>query len=171
VYDIASAPPIAPSEAKLVLRGALASEIELSWTDLEALPRISVKRDFHCVTRWSVRGIEWEGVATRTLVDLAKPQSGVAWVLAICHEGYTAAIPFERFIAEDSLVATRMDGAPLAPEHGRPLRLVVPSLYAWKSAKYLSELHFLTERRRGFWEERGYHDVGDPWREERFRER
>ena len=164
------AAPIELSEARLRLTGAVANERELTWADLEALPRIAVTRDFHCVTRWSVKDIAWRGIATRTLVDLARPLPGVTWVLALCREGYTTGIPYERFVAEDSLVATHMNDKPLAPEHGQPLRLVVPSLYAWKYAKYLAELRFLTERRRGFWEERGYHDVGDPWREERFRE-
>ncbi len=171
VYDIAHVPPIDLSEARLLLTGAVANERELTWADLVALPRIAVTRDFHCVTRWSVKDVEWEGIATRTLTDLAMPLPGVTWVLAVCREGYTTGVPYERFIAEDSLVATRMNGEPLRPEHGCPLRLVVPSLYAWKYAKYLTELRFLTERRRGFWEERGYHDVGDPWREERFRGR
>ena len=170
VYDIAHAAPIELSEARLRLTGAVANERELTWADLEGLPRIEVTRDFHCVTRWSVKDIAWRGIATRTLVDLARPLPGVTWVLALCREGYTTGIPYERFVAEDSLVATHMNDKPLAPEHGQPLRLVVPSLYAWKYAKYLAELRFLAERRRGFWEERGYHDVGDPWREERFRE-
>lgn len=168
VYDIAHVPPIDSSEARLRLTGEVENEIALTWPDLEALPWVSGMRDFHCVTGWSVKDVVWEGIATRTLVDLAKPLSTVTWMLAICREGYTTSIPYEHFIAEESLVATRRNGKPLLPEHGHPLRLVVPSLYTWKYAKYLTELRFLRRRQRGFWEERGYHDVGDPWREERF---
>lgn len=171
VYDITRAPPIDSSEARLRLTGAVANELVLTRPDLDALPRVSMTRDFHCVTGWSVKDVEWEGIATRTLVELAKPLPTVTWVLAVCREGYTTGVPYEHFVDEDSLIATRMNGEPLLPEHGHPLRLVVPSLYAWKYAKYLTELQFLTERQRGFWEERGYHDVGDPWREERFRRR
>ena len=170
VYDIARVAPIDSLRARLRLTGAVANELVLTWAELGALPRIAVTRDFHCVTRWSVKDVAWEGIATRTLVNLAKPLPTVTWVLAVCREGYTTGVPYEHFIAEDSLVATHRSGAPLRPEHGHPLRLVVPSLYAWKCAKYLTELRFLSERQRGFWEERGYHDVGDPWREERFRE-
>jgi DMSO/TMAO reductase YedYZ molybdopterin-dependent catalytic subunit len=171
VYDITGVPPINSFDAQLRLTGAVANELVLTRPDLDALPRVSVTRDFHCVTRWSVKDVEWEGISTRTLVNLAKPLRNVTWVLAVCREGYTTGVPYEHFVDEDSLVATHRNGAPLRPGHGHPLRLVVPSLYAWKSAKYLTELRFLTERQRGFWEERGYHDVGGPWREERFRER
>lgn len=170
VYDIAPVPPIDLSRVWLLLTGAVAIECELDGSDLEALPRIAVTRDFHCGTRWSAKDIAWEGIATRTLVDLAKPLPDTAWVLAVCREGYTTGTPYERLVVEDSLVATHMNGAPLRPEHGHPLRLVVPTLHAWKSAKYLKEPRFLTERERGFLEERGYHSIGDPWREERLDE-
>jgi DMSO/TMAO reductase YedYZ molybdopterin-dependent catalytic subunit len=171
VYDIAHVPPIDSSEARLHLAGAVANELVLTRADLDALPRVSVVRDFHCVTGWSVKDVGWAGVSTRTLVSLAQPLPEVTWVLAVCREGYTTSVSYEHFADGDSLVASHMNGVPLRPEHGHPLRLVVPSLYAWKYAKYLTELRFLTELRRGFWEERGYHDVGDPWREERFRGR
>jgi DMSO/TMAO reductase YedYZ molybdopterin-dependent catalytic subunit len=170
VYDIAHVPPIDLSRVRLLLTGVVAIECELDGSDLEALRRIAVTRDFHCVARWSAKDIAWEGIATRTLVDLAKPLSDTAWVLAVCREGYTTGIPYERLVAEDSLVATHVNGAPLRPEHGHPLRLVVPTLHAWKSAKYLKEPRFLTERERGFLEERGCHSIGDPWRKERLDE-
>lgn len=169
VYDIARVAPIDAAEARLGLGGAVEAERDLAWTDLEALPRIAVTRDLHCVTRWSVRDVSWAGISTRTLVELVRPLPQVTWVLAIGRDGYTTGIPFERFVAADSLVATHMNGAVLPAEHGHPLRLVVPSLYAWKCAKYLTGLQFLTTRRRGFWEERGYHDVGDPWKQQRYR--
>ncbi len=169
VYDIAHVPPINVEDARLLLAGAVARERSLRWAELAGLPTFSVMRDFHCVTRWSVKDVIWEGIATRTLVDLVEPTPDASWILAVGRDGYTTGVPYDHFIAEGSLVATRMNGESLLPEHGHPLRLVIPSLYAWKYAKYLAEIRFLTERPRGFWEERGYHDVGDPWREERFR--
>lgn len=169
VYDVAPAGPVDLSSFRLRLHGAVKRSLELSWADLQALPRSRVVRDFHCVTAWSVRAIPWEGVLTAELVERVEPDSDARWVLARGRDGYSALVPFDAFTAPDSLVAYRMADAPLLPEHGYPLRLVVSSLYAWKSAKYLDELEFLRAPVRGFWEERGYHDRGDPWRGERYR--
>jgi len=112
----------------------------------------------------------WEGVAASELVRLVQPSPDVRWVLAIGRDGYTTNVPYESFARPDTIVADRMGGSPLPREHGAPLRLVVPSLYAWKSAKYVEAIEFHRDLVRGFWEERGYHDRGDPWLEERFRE-
>lgn len=169
VYDVAPAGPVDLASFRLRLHGAVRRPLEFSWTDLQALPRTRVARDFHCVTAWSVRAIPWEGVLTAELVGRVEPDSDANWVLARGRDGYSTLVPLDAFAASDSLVAYRMADAPLLPEHGYPLRLVVPSLYAWKSAKYLDELEFLRAPVRGFWEARGYHDRGDPWKEERYR--
>jgi DMSO/TMAO reductase YedYZ molybdopterin-dependent catalytic subunit len=168
IYDIAAVAPLDAGTARLALSGAVARPAELVWKDLLGLPQRRIVRDFHCVTKWSVKDIAWEGVAARTLIDLVEPAGDVSWVLAVGREGYATSVPYEHFAREGSLVAMRMNGELLPPEHGAPLRLVIPSLYAWKSAKYLVSLRFLASQERGFWEQRGYHDVGDPWREERF---
>lgn len=168
-YDIGPVPSLDLRRFRLRLSGAVEHPSELAWDEILGLPQVTVEADFHCVTGWSVPALRWEGVSTRVLADLVRPREGVRWVVAHGREGYTTNVPYLQFLDPQSLLAHRMNGAPLSPEHGYPLRLVVPSLYAWKSAKYLAELEFLTDLRRGFWEERGYHDVGDPWRGERYR--
>lgn len=168
-YDIGPVPVLDLPRFRLRLYGEIENPCELSWEDLLRLPQVAVRADFHCVTGWSVQDLVWEGIPTHTIVELVRPTSSVAWVMAHGREGYTTSVPYARFLREGSLLAHRLNGAPLPAEHGHPLRLVVPSLYAWKSAKYLAALEFLSDLRRGHWEARGYHDVGDPWREERFR--
>jgi DMSO/TMAO reductase YedYZ molybdopterin-dependent catalytic subunit len=126
--------------------------------------------DFHCVTRWSRLGNVWEGVSVKTLVDLAggvKPEC--RFVLAYGYDyGWTTNMPLEDFLSDDALVAIRHDGEDIPEEHGGPARLIVPQLYAWKSAKWLAGLEFLGQDKAGFWEKNGYHMHGDPWKEERF---
>ncbi len=124
--------------------------------------------DFHCVTRFSTLDNAWEGVATRELLRRACLRPEASHVLVHCHGGYTTNLPLEDFLSERALVADTWRGQPLAVEHGGPARLVVPHLYAWKSAKWVSGFELLDADRRGFWEENGYHTYGDPWREERF---
>lgn len=168
-YDIGPVPDVDLGQFRLRLFGAVEQPRELTWEELLRLPQATVRADFHCVTGWSVPSLVWEGVLTQTVADLVRPRPDVAWVLAHSREGYTTNVPYAPFLDARSLLAHRLNGAPLAPEHGAPLRLVVPSLYAWKSAKYLQALEFLSGFRRGYWEARGYHDVGDPWRGERYR--
>lgn len=167
VYDIAPLPPLDLENFRLRLFGRVRSPRDLSWEELQRLPRVQVRADFHCVEGWSVEGLVWEGVPASAIIYLVQPEPGVQWVLAHSHEGYTTNLPFSYFARPDTVLAFSLNGAPLPPQHGWPLRLVVPSLYAYKSAKYLVALEFLRELKRGYWEERGYHDVGDPWREER----
>jgi DMSO/TMAO reductase YedYZ molybdopterin-dependent catalytic subunit len=143
--------------------------VKLGWEEIQRLSHVRVWRGFHCVMTWSVRGIAWDGVPACALLERAPIERGACWVLARSRDGYSASIPIAAFTRRGSLIADRMNGKPLATEHGAPAWLVVPSLYAWKSAKYVEKLEFLSERRPGLWEERGYHDRGDPWREERFR--
>ncbi len=169
VYDIGPVPPLDLQNFRLRLFGAVANPQELRWEDLLALPQAQVRADFHCVEGWSVPDLLWEGVLGATIVDLVRPEPDVAWVVAHGREGYTTNVPFSYLLRPDTILAHSLNGKPLPLEHGWPLRLVVPSLYAWKSAKYLVALEFRRDLRRGYWEERGYHDVGDPWREERRR--
>jgi DMSO/TMAO reductase YedYZ molybdopterin-dependent catalytic subunit len=168
-YDIGPVPGFDLSRFRLRLLGAVERPGELTWDEFLRLPQATVQADFHCVTGWSVPSLAWGGVLAGAIVDLVRPRPDVLWVVAHGREGYTTNVPYPQFHDERSLLAHRLNGAPLRPEHGAPLRLVVPSLYAWKSAKYLEALEFLPSLRRGYWEERGYHDVGDPWRGERFR--
>lgn len=169
VYDIGPVPPVRLEDYRLRLSGGVKNPTDLSWSEVQALPRARVRRDFHCVTTWSVRGVLWEGVSTRTVLERILVAPDVRWVFVRCRDGYSTDVPIDAFARRDSLLADRMNGSVLAAEHGAPLRLVIPCLYAWKSAKYVLELEFLSVRRPGFWEQRGYHDRGNPWREERFR--
>jgi DMSO/TMAO reductase YedYZ molybdopterin-dependent catalytic subunit len=155
---------------RLKIVGLVHQPVEFNWDEFSALPRTKVFADFHCVTRWSKLDNTWEGVAVKTLLEQAggvKPEA--AYVVAHGYDqGWTTNLPLADFLSEDALVATHHDGAPLTLEHGWPARLIVPQLYAWKSAKWLGALEFLREDRAGFWERNGYHMHGDPWKEERF---
>ncbi len=170
VLDAGGPPRIDTSTWKLRLFGMLAEPVEWTWEEFNALPRTRVFSDFHCVTRWSRLGNLWEGVSTRELVERAGGvPAGAKFVLAHGYDrGFTTNLPVEDFLAEDALVALTHDGEPISLDHGGPARLIIPRLYAWKSAKWLSGVEFLPSDRPGFWESNGYHRRGDPWAEERY---
>jgi DMSO/TMAO reductase YedYZ molybdopterin-dependent catalytic subunit len=144
------------------------SEHRWSWDELTHLPRCQVVADFHCVTKFTVPGIAWEGIAAAELLRAVPPAAAVTHVMVWADFGYSANLAIADFAADDTLFATHRDGEELTPEHGYPLRLVVPSRYAWKSVKWVRAVEYLTKDRRGFWEERGYHNAADPWREQRY---
>lgn len=170
VLDASGPPAIDLKSWRLRLGGLVAQPAEWSWDEFEKLPRVKVFADFHCVTRWSRLGNLWEGVSTRDLIARAggvRPEA--RFVVAHGYDrGWTTNLPVEYFLAADALVATLHDGEPISLEHGGPARLVIPELYAWKSAKWLSGLELVEKDRAGFWEANGYHMRGDPWTEERF---
>ena len=170
ILDASGPPDIALDRWKLSIRGLVAHPKEFSWQEFLALERVKVFADFHCVTRWSRLGNTWEGVSARKLLELAGgPLPGAEFVLAHGYDGgFTTNLPLSDFLAEDALVAFLHDGQPLTAEHGAPARLIVPQLYAWKSAKWVADLELLDRDRAGFWERNGYHMHGDPWKEERF---
>jgi DMSO/TMAO reductase YedYZ molybdopterin-dependent catalytic subunit len=169
VYDIARVSSLPSIAYRLRLFGAVTEVVELTWEELQAMPCAVIERDMHCVTTWSVKSVSWEGVPIRDLLARVEVDPGVNWVLALGRDGYSTNVPIDAFTQPDTLLAFRMDGEALPLAHGGPVRLVIPSLYAWKSAKYVEGIEFCRELRRGFWEERGYHDRADPWKEERFR--
>lgn len=170
VYDIASRPVFNKEMWRFKIFGEVDEEKTLSWNDFLAFPKVEVLADFHCVTRWSKENMLWEGVSTKTICQLVKLNPKAQFLMIYSMEGYSTNVPLEFFLKEDSLFAYNLNGKPLEPEHGFPLRLVIPQLYAWKSAKYVNALEFLLENQPGFWEVRGYHMKGDPWKEERFSE-
>lgn len=167
VYDIGPVPALDLQNFRLRIAGEVEHPREFSWEEIFSLPKATVIADFHCVEGWSVASLRWEGVLAQTILELVRPKAGTSWVVARSRDGYSTNVAFPHFALPTTILAYRLGGADLPPEHGWPLRLVVPSLYAWKSAKYVTTLEFLREKRRGYWEERGYHDLGDPWREER----
>jgi DMSO/TMAO reductase YedYZ molybdopterin-dependent catalytic subunit len=168
VYDIAPRPIFNRERWRFVIWGEVKGEETLTWDEFIGLPSVEVLADFHCVTRWSKQNMLWEGVSTKTVYDLVQPNPDARYLMIHCMDGYTTNVPIEDFLKEDSLFAYNLNGKPLQPEHGFPLRLVIPRLYAWKSAKYVYGVKFMIENRPGYWELRGYHIHGDPWKEERF---
>jgi DMSO/TMAO reductase YedYZ molybdopterin-dependent catalytic subunit len=169
VLDAWGPPAIDPETWKLRVFGLVGQPVEWTWRGFNALPRIKVFSDFHCVTRWSRLGNIWEGVSTREVVERAGGAQSAAGY-AIVHgydRGFTTNLPLADLLAEDALVATHHDGEPLSLDHGGPARLIVPRLYAWKSAKWISGIELVESDSPGFWERNGYHMRGDPWREER----
>ena len=140
-----------------------------SWAEFNALPQSEIAADIHCVTTWSKFDTQWRGVSVDTLLEaagLSEPPG--AFVLAHCDGGYTTNVPSEDLVDGKAMIATTFDGEPLDPEHGGPARLLVPHLYFWKSAKWVRRLQFIDEDQPGFWEGLGYHNYGDPWREQRY---
>ena len=170
ILDAFGAPSIDKATWSLSLSGLVNQPIAFNWEQFLALPRVKVFSDFHCVTRWSRLGNIWEGVSVAKLVELAgglKPEASYV-VAGGYDQGWTTNMPLAEFMAEDALVAFLHDGQEISLEHGGPARLIVPRLYAWKSAKWLRALEFKEKDQAGFWERNGYHMNGDPWREERF---
>jgi DMSO/TMAO reductase YedYZ molybdopterin-dependent catalytic subunit len=163
-------PRLRPDAWRLTVSGATAdgSQLSLTMAQFAGLPRVRVVGDLHCVTRWSVLDNVWEGVAARTLLAMAPPADTVTHVTAYAEYGYSATLRLEDLASPRSVLATHRDGQPLPPEHGWPVRLVVPHLYGWKGPKWLRGLEYAHAPQRGFWEQRGYHLVGDCWREERY---
>ena len=137
-----------------------------TWEEFRALPSEEVTRDIHCVTKWSKLDTTWEGVSVDTL--LSDVETAAEHVVAFCDGGYTTNLPLEDVTGGKAWISYSYDGEPLAPEHGGPARLLVPHLYFWKSAKWVRGLRLINQNEPGFWESLGYHDYGDPWREQRY---
>jgi DMSO/TMAO reductase YedYZ molybdopterin-dependent catalytic subunit len=140
-----------------------------TWAEFNQLPRAAWKRDIHCVTKWSKFDTNWEGVTVDdVLADAGVDAPPTPYVLAHSFDGYTTNVPYADLAGDKGMVAVRYEGAPIAPDHGGPARLLVPHLYFWKSAKWVNALQFTDRDEAGFWELRGYHIYGDPWREQRY---
>lgn len=170
ILDASGPPAIDLAKWQFRIGGLVGTKMEWGWEVFSKLPRIRVFADFHCVTRWSRLGNLWEGVSTRELIRRAGgPRPEAHYVLVQGHDrGWTTNLPLDDFLAEDALVAILHDGEPLSVEHGGPARLIVPRLYAWKSAKWVSGVQLIERDQPGFWEANGYHMRGDPWTEERY---
>jgi DMSO/TMAO reductase YedYZ molybdopterin-dependent catalytic subunit len=168
VLTYGETPSIEPATWTLRIFGLVDGEKTLSWQRFQSLPRVHVKADFHCVTRFSTLDNGWEGVSTREVLRQVRVDPEASHVLVHCYGGYTTNLPLEDFLSEKALFVDRHNGSPLPVDHGGPVRLIVPHLYAWKSAKWVNGIELMAEDRRGFWEENGYHTYGDPWLEERF---
>jgi DMSO/TMAO reductase YedYZ molybdopterin-dependent catalytic subunit len=168
VLHYGSVPRVDLATWDLRVHGTVGAPATLTWDQFRALPRKQVKTDIHCVTRWSKLDTTWEGVPIQAILELVQLRSEATHVLAHCEQGYTTNLPLAVLDDDDVLLADTYDGRPLEPDHGAPLRLLVPKRYFWKSAKWLRGLEFLDHDVAGFWERYGYHNDADPWKEERF---
>jgi DMSO/TMAO reductase YedYZ molybdopterin-dependent catalytic subunit len=162
-------PEFDPAAWDLRLFGLVEEETAFTYQQITALPARRIVADIHCVTGWSMLDTTWEGVPFRSLLDRTRPMPEARYVVVHCDGGYTTNLRLVALMEDDVLLAYRYDDAPLPPHYGHPLRLVVPSLYFWKSAKWVRGIEFSAQDRPGFWETRGYHNNGDPWKEERYR--
>src|SRR5829696_8919256 len=164
VLDAHGTPDIDLKEWTFEIEGLAENPLKWSLDEFMQLRAVRVYADFHCVTRWSRLDNIWSGVSTREIARLAGIEPEAKFVLALAYDyGWTTNLPIDHFLKEDSLSACSNDGQPIPPEHGGPVRLIVPQLYAWKSAKWVKGVRFLAEDEAGFWEEGGYHMRGDPW--------
>jgi DMSO/TMAO reductase YedYZ molybdopterin-dependent catalytic subunit len=161
-------PPFNPKTWDFRVFGNVENEIKLNWEAFQKLEQTLVQADMHCVTTWSRLDQKWEGIPFSKIVELAKPKPDTKFVIAHSEYGFTANTPLEYCLRDDCLIALRANGEPLTAEHGSPARLVVPRLYAWKSAKWLRGIEFSDVDKPGFWERNGYHNTGDPWKEQRY---
>ena len=170
VLDLGTRPQISTDRWQLRVFGAVEEQVTWDWAALMAQPRTQRISDIHCVTTWSRYDNQWDGVSTAAVLAAVRPKPDASFVVLHSYDDYTTNLPLADFAAPDAMLAHSWEGKPLPVEHGGPLRLVVPHLYFWKSAKWLRRIEFVTADRRGFWEERGYHDRGDPWQEQRYHE-
>ncbi|OCJ10252.1 molybdopterin-binding protein [Rhizobium sp. AC44/96] len=168
VLDLGQQPTVSVDSWRLEVRGLVETPLDLNWTAFQELDQSTRVSDIHCVTTWSRYDNQWQGVSTRDLLDLAMPKANASHVMLTSYDGYTTNLPLADFAAEDAILATSWEGQPLSRDHGGPMRLVVPHLYFWKSAKWLRRIDLLAADAAGFWEQNGYHMYADPWREQRY---
>lgn len=168
VLDLGQQPAIGVEHWRLDVEGLVEQRLSLDWAAFKALPQGDSQSDIHCVTTWSRYDNRWQGVLTRDLLDLAMPKPEATHVLLTSYDGYTTNLPLADFASEHAILATDWEGQPISRPHGGPMRLVVPHLYFWKSAKWLTRIAFRAGDEAGFWERNGYHMRGDPWLEQRY---
>ena len=168
VLDLGVLPPVSRERWRLDVYGAIEQPLFWTFAEFAEQKQDQFTSDIHCVTTWSRYDNEWEGLATRELLATCRPRDDARFVVLHCYDGYTTNLALEDFAAEDALLAHSWSGQKLSDEHGGPVRLVVPHLYFWKSAKWLQAIEFVTDDAPGFWEDRGYHNRGDPWAEQRY---
>lgn len=168
VLDLGIRPNISTDSWKLRVYGLVGQELTLDWQAFRQLPQVTDTSDFHCVTRWSMLDVAWEGVRARDLLQLAQPLDNARFVTLHSYDNYTTCLPLEALLDDDVIIAHSALGQSLSIDHGGPVRLVVPKRYAWKSAKWLRGIELSADNKPGFWEERGYSMQADPWLEQRY---
>ncbi len=168
VLDLGVQPDISTDKWHLRVDGLVENPVVWKWADFMAQPQVEDVSDIHCVTAWSRFDNRWEGVSARHLLSVVKPKPEAKHIIFHSFDGYTTNLPLEAFADADVLLAHSWEGKPITKEHGGPVRVIVPKLYFWKSAKWVNRMEFIAADRPGFWEERGYHNEGDPWTEQRY---
>ncbi|OWJ67204.1 sulfite oxidase-like oxidoreductase [Inquilinus limosus] len=168
VLDLGVQPEIPLDKWRLTIDGLVEAPAVWRWADILAQPEFEDVSDIHCVTSWSRYDNRWRGVSARHLLSLVRPKPEARHVVFHSYDTYTTNVALDAFAEEDVLLATHHDGEPISVEHGGPLRVIMPRWYFWKSAKWVKRIEFVAADRPGFWEERGYHNEGDPWQEQRY---
>lgn len=168
VLDLGIQPDFDPNNWQLVVKGEINNPKTFSWKEFLSLPKTGLTADFHCVTRWTKYDLRWAGVRFVDFLDIVDPKQSAKYVISQSADGYSTNSLFEEMNRENVLLAYELDGNFLPREHGWPVRVIIPHLYAWKGAKFLNGLEFVANDAPGFWETRGYNNHGDPWSEERY---
>jgi DMSO/TMAO reductase YedYZ molybdopterin-dependent catalytic subunit len=168
VLDLGIQPDIPLNEWRLIIDGDVESPVELTWEDFLALPQTEDTSDFHCVTTWSKLNMNWKGVRLLDLAALVQPHETATHILCYGYDEYTTNVSLEEALKPDVLLVHTVEGVPLPKEHGGPVRMITPQLYAWKGSKWISRIEFLQKNKLGFWEERGYSNTAYPWRNDRY---
>ena len=168
VLDLGIQPDISKDNWQLIIDGAVENPQILNWADFMALPQTNDTSDFHCVTTWSKLNINWQGVRLIDLAGLVAVKDDATHILCYGYDDYTTNVSLEEALKPDVLLAHTVEGQPLPAEHGGPVRMITPQLYAWKGSKWISRIEFLTKNKPGFWEERGYSNTAWPWRNDRY---
>lgn len=168
ILDLGIQPDVPTDAWELVVGGLVEEPLHWTWDEFMAQPQFEDVSDIHCVTAWSRYDNLWQGVSTGHLLSLVKPQPEANHVILYSYDGYTTNVTLEAFSAPDALLAHSWEGEPLTRQHGGPVRAIIPQYYLWKSAKWLRGIEFADSDKPGFWEVRGYHNEGDPWKEERY---
>jgi DMSO/TMAO reductase YedYZ molybdopterin-dependent catalytic subunit len=168
VLHVGSVPRFDPQTWDFRITGLVAEPVRLTWEEFTRLPMKQVTADMHCVTRWSRFDVLWEGVPSTDVMRLAKVGPAAKFVMVLAEEGFTSNVPLDDFMQPTTLFALKHNGLPLPADHGYPVRLVVPHLYAWKSVKWVRGLELMAQDAPGLWEENGYHMRGDPFKEQRY---
>lgn len=168
VLDLGRKPEVSTAQWTLAVEGEVDNPLSLGWDDLQAMPQVTEQSDFHCVTTWSKLDMTWTGVRLSEVLARAQPTDAAAFVFFEAYDGYTTNLPLEEALKSDVLLGHTVDGQPLARDHGGPVRVITPQLYAWKGAKWVQRIELLTEDRLGFWEQRGYSNTAHPWRNDRY---
>ena len=168
VLDLGTQPKISLDEWQLIVDGEVESSVSLNWEDFMQLPQAEDVSDFHCVTTWSKLDMNWKGVRMFDLAALVMPKETATHIMCYGYDDYSTNLSLEEALKPDVLLVHMVEGKPLPREHGGPVRMITPQLYAWKGSKWICRIKFLTANKRGFWEERGYSNTANPWRNDRY---